>query len=67
MIYVLVWIFGRTRRWSDMEWLAGPLGGERDARDGGLVLEFYEHTTTSEIILMRRRDGSARRSMIPAR
>jgi hypothetical protein len=141
VIYVLVWIFGRTRRWSDMEWLAGPLGGdvigdapygetaareqltvERDARDGGLipdftaltldvtrvhplVREFYEHTTrftldvwsksyfplnvglwllvttisrqvnqlnfplspldvargmSSEIILMRRRDGSVR-------
>ncbi len=26
-IYTLVWIFGRTRRWSDMPWLAGPLGG----------------------------------------
>ncbi len=27
-IYALVWIFGRTRRWSDMRWLEGPLGGD---------------------------------------
>lgn len=26
-IYALVWLFGRTRRWSDMAWLEGPLGG----------------------------------------
>ncbi len=144
IIYTSIWIFGRTRRWTDMAWLAGPLGGatigdapyretaehegltvERRARDGGLipdfaalardgldparahplVREFYEHTTrfamdvwsksyfplsiglwllvttisrevdqlnfplspldtargiTSEIILLRRRDGTIR-------
>ena len=26
-IYALVWMFGRTRRWTDMPWLEGPLGG----------------------------------------
>jgi hypothetical protein len=26
LIYALVWLFGRTRRWADMAWLAGPLG-----------------------------------------
>jgi hypothetical protein len=83
-IYALIWLFGRTRRWTDMAWLEGPLGGsvigdspyreaaereglsvERKAADGGLipdfnalahdgfdvarahplVREFYEHTT----------------------
>jgi hypothetical protein len=27
-IYTLVWMFGRTRPWSDMAWLEGPLGGD---------------------------------------
>jgi hypothetical protein len=26
-IYLLVWMFGRTRRWTDMPWLEGPVGG----------------------------------------
>jgi len=26
-IYALIWLFGRTRRWTDMAWLEGPLGG----------------------------------------
>jgi hypothetical protein len=143
-ITLLIWIFGRTYRWSDVPWLAGPLGGkiigdapyaevaahedlelDRSVRDGGLlpnfdalrgrdfnpervhplVREFYEHTAafsmdvwsktyfpsrlglallvltisrqvnqlnfplspletahgiSSEIILLRRRDGSIR-------
>jgi hypothetical protein len=84
IIYALIWLFGRTRRWRDVPWLAGPIGGdvigdapyqavaaedgltvERTSRDGGLVpdfsalrggafdpdrvhplvREFYEHTT----------------------
>jgi hypothetical protein len=28
VIYFLIWLFGRTRRWSEMPWLAGPLGGK---------------------------------------
>ena len=28
VIYALVWIFGRTHRWRDVPWLAGPIGGE---------------------------------------
>lgn len=27
IIYRLIALFGRTRRWSDVPWLAGPLGG----------------------------------------
>ena len=26
IIYALIWIFGRTRRWRDVPWLAGPVG-----------------------------------------
>lgn len=26
IIYALVWLFGRTRRWADMRWLEGPIG-----------------------------------------
>jgi hypothetical protein len=34
VIYALIWVFGRTRRWRDMSWLAGPLG--REVIGGGL-------------------------------
>jgi hypothetical protein len=27
IIYILIWIFGRTHRRSDVPWLAGPVGG----------------------------------------
>src|SRR5215472_2981579 len=27
VIYQLIWLFGRTRRWEDVPWLVGPLGG----------------------------------------
>jgi hypothetical protein len=26
-ISALIWVFGRTRRWADMPWLVGPVGG----------------------------------------
>ena len=32
-IYVLIWVFGRTRRRSDVPWLAGPIG-ERHIGEG---------------------------------
>lgn len=28
IIYGLIWLFGRTRRRSDVPWLAGPVGGD---------------------------------------
>jgi hypothetical protein len=26
VIYALIWLFGRRRRWTDIPWLAGPIG-----------------------------------------
>jgi hypothetical protein len=75
VIYRLIALFGRTCRWSDVPWLAGPLGDavigdapyqavaereglsvERRARDGGLVPDFT----------MLQGDGCDARTLHPA-
>jgi hypothetical protein len=89
LIYALVWLFGRTRRWADAAWLAGPLGDavifafdvwsrtyfptniglwllvttiSRQVEQLNFPLSPLDtaHGIGSEIILLRRPDGSVR-------
>ena len=39
IIYQLIWLFGRTRRWDDVPWLVGPLGGPEIGETLFLVTE----------------------------
>ena len=51
VIYQLIWVFGRTRRWEDVPWLVGPLGGREIGETP------YAEVAAAEGLTLERRAG----------